>query len=285
MKNFLCALLVILPLSACSSHDVIGMLSAKGPDVNERFESSRKLNESSPIPDVRVGTDEYFMYVVTDIHSRGECPNLVKFVSACLDGPDVEHVVLCLGDLVTGKESYNGVLRDIQPLYDAGWTLFSTPGNHDICFGLWQQYKEFWPRSTYQFRVVTKSAGTDLFIVLDSADGKLGVSQREWLEDVLLKADGESYRNIYVLTHTHFFRKDGSQETTGNYSLEETMDLVSLFSTHGVDCVLSGHDHYYEYTRFRNVDFYTLSALTEKIGRYYLAAFGEKLKLSEICVQ
>jgi len=282
MKKILVILLAALSVCSCDKYNLAGMFVGQGPDVNKRFANSQKLNEESPLPDIVLGSNEYKMFVVTDIHSTGDCPHLVKFVSSCLADTIVEHFVLCLGDVVTGLDTYKAVQRDIQPLVDAGWTFFATPGNHDVNFGQYREYQEMWPRSSYQFRVVTPSAGTDLFIVVDSADGKIGTDQRAWLEESLSKAQNEKYRNRYILTHTHFFKKDNSQSPTGNYALEETMDLTSLFARYGVNYVLCGHDHYYEYTKYRGVDYYVLNALSNTPGSFYRATFGDKLSLEEI---
>ena len=102
--------------------------------------------------------------------------------------------------------------------------------------------------------------------------------------ELFLDAAGR-YRNIYVYTHTNFFNTDNTQITSGNFSLEETHDLMSLFSSYGVSCVLTGHDHYFENCIFREVSYYTLNALCNEPGSYYKAQFGKELQLTELTIE
>lgn len=285
MKKTAVILFALMFFCSCKENDLAGMFVGSGPDVNERFANSRQAAASSPIPDIVLEANEYRVYIMTDAHSTGVCPALDGFVSACLGDTTVEKFAFNLGDLVSGRDCFPSVRKNLQPLFEAGRTLFSTPGNHDLYFSQYGQYRELFPLSTYQFRVVTASEGSDLFIVLDSADGKLGTAQRSWLEDVLADARKCSYRNIYVLTHTHFFRKNNSDPFSGSFALEETMYLTSLFAEYGVSCVLSGHDHHYGHTRYRNVDYYVLSALSDSPGIFYRAVFGKSLGLEEIVLR
>lgn len=257
--------LVILPLlfGSCNSFDALGILKGQSPNVEKRFEVSVKHNEQYPIHDIRTTKDDYQIYVFTDLHARTHSDRLDSLVSIVCSDTVVEKFGLCLGDIVNGKDLYDMVWNAFQPLRDHDYKLMHAIGNHDLYFGGWEDYLRYWPTTVYSFCVSTPSAGTDLYVCLDSGDGTLGRSQRAWLENLLANASQNNFRHIIVFTHTHFFKRDSSQETTGNYSTEESTDLYALFSRYGVDYVFSGHDHYYEKTLYKNVCYYTLNSATE----------------------
>lgn len=252
--------------------------------VNDRFDNSMKLLESNPVADVNVSSDEYITYLVTDIHCDGTNDRLERFVSACVDDTGTDKVVLCLGDFSRSRNYQSNIFSKLQPLSDAGWRFLTAIGNHDIYFGEFDKFSKYWPLSTYTFKVNMPGGKSDLFICLDTAEGSCGTSQRQWLEEQLKAAAGK-YRNIYVYTHTNFFNTDNSQITSGNYSLEETYDLMSLFSSYGVSCVLTGHDHHFEHCVFRGVSYYTFNALSNEIGSYYKIRFGTELQLTELTIE
>lgn len=282
--SFLCSSVCILLLPSCEDADFAGMLSFNGDSVNERFDASEKLFEVHPVADVDVSSDEYAMYLVTDIHCDGTDDRLDRFISSCISDPGAEKAVLCLGDIVNGKDNQSLVYSKIQPLYDAGWRFLNAAGNHDIYFGEFGKFSIYWPLTTYTFKVNTPGGESDLFICLDTAEGSCGTHQRQWLENQLKAAAGK-YRRVYVYTHTNFFNTDNTQITSGNYSLEETYDLMSLFSSYGVSAVLTGHDHHFEYCVFRGVPYYTFNALCNETGSYYKVQFGRELHLTESTIK
>lgn len=279
MRKFLLIVFLVLATS-CNEKDVVGIFFGQSCNVEERFK------ESAPkgfIKEIEASKDDYQVYVVTDLHIGDKTPRLDAFVEAFVSDKEAEPFCLCLGDLVKIKGRMKIAREAFQPIFDAGKQLFISIGNHDISFSQWEEYKGYFNTSVYQFTVLTPSQGKDLFICLDSAEGSLGRNQREWLEDILEDAVKESYRNIIVFTHTHFFKIDSSQEMSGNFNLEETYYLLDLFDRYGVDYVLTGHDHFYEKTVFRNVCYYTLNSLseTEKKGSYYVFTFGRSLSFKE----
>lgn len=265
--------------SSCSKYDFPGMMCSQGPSSNARFESSAAYFASHPIPDIKAGSDEYCAYFLADIHSSGDTPHLTEFVASALADTTAEKIAVCLGDMVVGEGNHKVVNAALEPIRKAGWQFFCTPGNHDLYFGEWSNYAAFWPLTSYYFRVTTPSAGTDLFISMDSANAATGRKQRAWIEDVLSDAQEADYRHIVVFTHTNFFKRDNSQRMSGNFCAEETYDLLSLFSRYGVDVVLTGHDHSYEKTIFRGVTYYSLNALSElnPSGHWYRFRFGKKI--------
>lgn len=282
MKRFLLlALICNFVFTSCEKADFAGMLSFTGAHVNDRFYSSMKLLETNPVADVNVSSDEYKMYLVTDIHCDGTNDRLECFVSACLGDTGTEKVVLCLGDFTNCRDYQSQVYSKFQAFFDNGWRCLIALGNHDIYFNEFDKFSKYWPLTTYTFRVNVPSGESDLFICLDTAEGSCGTPQRLWLENQL-KASAGKYRNIYVYTHTNFFNMDNSQVTSGNFSLEETYDLMSLFSSYGVSSVLTGHDHYFEHCIFRGVSYYSFNAFCNAPGSYYKLTFGKDFQFEEI---
>lgn len=280
----ICALVCLLAFQSCNKLDFAGFIGISNTSVNERFTASMKLLDTAPVPDVNVSSNDYEMILVTDIHCDGKNDKLERFVSACLAETGTEKVVLCLGDIVNGRNYHSEIFSKLQPLSNSGWRFMNALGNHDTYFKEFQKFGKYWPLTTYTFKVNLPSGERDLFICLDSAEGSCGTLQRSWLENQLKIAVGK-YRNIYVYTHTNFFNTDNTQITSGNYSIEETYDLMSLFSSYGVSCVLTGHDHYFEHCRFRGVSYYTFNALCNDVASYYMLTFGKELQYKEIFLE
>lgn len=278
--SFTCLLICLLSFQSCERFDFAGFVGITGPAVDERFDASMKVLETKPATDITVSSDEYKMILVTDIHFDGKNDKLERFVSACIAETETEKIVLCLGDIVNGRGYQSEAFSRLQPLTQAGWQFRNTLGNHDTYFKEIETFRKYWPLTTYTFKVNLPGGQKDLFISLDSADGTCGPSQRLWLENVLKEASG-NYRNICVYTHTNFFNTDNTQITNGNYPLEETCDLMALFSAYGVKCVLTGHNHHFEKCTFRNVDYYSFNALCLDSGSYYRLTFGKELREEE----
>ena len=262
-NNLTATLLLCLCLASCNRLDIKGMFFGSSPAANERFAESRAYNEANGFETVHVRDNEYTVYVATDAHVASTAENIGKFVSGYLSDETAAPFAIFLGDATDDKDSYGKFLRTVAPIGNEGRRLFCIPGNHDIFFGLWKEYIEAQKTASYCFTVVTPSDGTDLFICLDSASGTLGTDQRDWLGEIFSSAKGK-YRRIIVLSHTHFFKRDNSQGHTSNFNQEEGYELEKLFSDNGVSLVLSGHDHSFEETVFKNVRYLTLAAIADK---------------------
>jgi len=270
-------LLLLLCMISCDRLDITGLFIASSPSPNERFAVSDSYNNRNGFKEISVPENEYSFYVSTDAHLVTTADGLTCFVNACLSDGNAAPFALFLGDEMDSRDNHDLFMNVISPLDDAGITLFSTPGNHDLFFNRWEEYIRTWKTSAYLFKVVTPSDGTDLYISLDSASASLGTDQRAWLGNILSGSKGK-YRRIIVFTHTHFFKRDNSQRISGNYNLEEGYDLEKLFSDCGVSLVLTGHDHHYEDTLFKDVRYLTLSSIADKEedACFYLATSGSE---------
>ena len=262
MRKIGAIIFAALCLVSCDKYYFRGMIAPEGETVDERFAQSMESNSASGPVSVRAGSDDYRFYVITDVHLDGSSRHLDSFVSKFLQDGNRAPMLLCLGDLVNGKREFSEFSTHVKPIADAGDRIFCCAGNHDLYWGRWSSFRKEFGSSTYCFDVLTPSSARDLFICLESGGGTLGGDQRAWLEN-LLATRSSSYRNVIVFTHTHFFMRDFSQGHTSNYPVEETYDLADLFSRHGVDLVLTGHDHSREDVIFRGVRYVIVDALED----------------------
>ena len=134
-------------------------------------------------------------------------------------------------------------------------------------------------RNIHLFLTVTTPSARDLYICLDSSDGTLGVKQLAWLRALLAQKQKEGFRHTIVFTHTHMFKRDGSQGHTSNYVLEETYEITSLLSRYGVDWYVSGHDHSREVTEYNGVKYIIVDANNDAEPQpgYMIAVVGRTL--------
>lgn len=286
-KNALSAIfLLALMLSGCvdpdtTSLDIMGMFNGSSPRVDQRFADSQAYNAVAGFPIVKALSDNYRIFVHTDTHVDTSRHNLEFFIHQyrnALDCPLAIH----LGDLIDAQnhwELMQTAYTDIPQNPDkvGGDTLFVMAGNHDIYFKQWEQYKQYCKTSTYYFIVETPSGKRDLFLILDSAEGTLGIDQLAWFKETLNWADTQNFRHKVVCTHTHLFKSDASQGHTSNYELEETYELLSLMKRHGVEMFWCGHDHSREISTIGGVTCIVVDALLDKAhpAGYMIASMGD----------
>ena len=264
MKRHLIPLVLALGLfCSCDRLDLLGFVYTRSETPDQRFTQSMQYNAGQKEAVIDVASDDYRLYTCTDVHVNKTTEGLDRFVSDYLKDDTAAPFAICLGDLIDAQNQYDLFMEHVEPIAKAGKTLFCTAGNHDIYFGQWKEYRSRLNTSTYCFVVNTPSQGKDLYICLDSASGTLGSKQSDWLESTLAQRSSEGFRNIIVFTHTHFFKRDASQGHTSNYTLDETYYICSLFEKYGVKLVLTGHDHSYEDSIYKNARYLIIDALAD----------------------
>lgn len=281
-KNYLYIVATLL-LSACSDEstlDIAGMFSPNGEVVNTRFEQSMAYNQTRGDLSLDMGSDEYTVYVCTDSHiTRKAHRNLDYFINRYKAAASPK-IAIHLGDLIDAQKNLPCV---DSILHFAGQTVADTvlvtPGNHDIYFKQWSEFRDFFKTSCYWFETRNGTKKLDLFICLDSAEGALGTKQTEWLRDLLETKSKENYRRIIVYTHTHLWKLDMSQGHTSNMALEETYELTSLLGQYKIPFVWSGHQHARQSVIFKGVNYLVLNATkdAEKGQSYMTATMGENI--------
>lgn len=257
---------------------MLGMFWTQSETPDQRFVQSMEYNSSRGPVVINVPEDDYCVYLFTDSHVESSTANMDRFLDDYLGDTDSAPFCLFLGDAVDCTDNYGLFYDHISRILDSPRdTIFCTPGNHDIYFDQWQDWADCFKTSSYSFEVSTPG-GKDFFLSFDSSSGKLGSKQLKWVRETLESASKADYRHVTVFTHTHFFKKDASQGHTSNYELEETCELLGLFSRCGVDIVLTGHDHSREYTRFGGVDYYVFDAILDGCDSpsYGLVHYGVK---------
>ena len=218
-----------LAVSACSL-DIFGIF-ATAADVDTRFRESRAAVQPSGLA---IGTNYFSFVVIADTHVYSWANGNFTRLKTKLDTND--RFVLACGDLTQeGGLEYMTAYRGLMD--SLGLPYYSTPGNHDLYFGGWTNFRDILGPSCY-----TLKAGNIRLISFDSASGTLGADQRVWLENVL-----RTYTESVCVVFTHFeFFSPSIFETQQYTDIEEVYYLMDLFSRYGVDYVFMGHSHKYD---------------------------------------
>ena len=278
--------ILFLLLPSCNpNYDLAGFLNSTSPEVSTRFEQSMAYNDSVGVPAVVVPSADYRVYVCTDSHIDSIPTNLTAFVQAAA-ADTLCPLALHLGDLVNAQGHIPYAVSLLTPNHSP-LTTFLALGNHDIYFNQWDEWRSYFGSSVYWFyTMLPDSTILDRFICLDSAEGTIGTAQLQWLRELLTKngsqpstfnAQHSSFRHTIVFTHTHFFRRDHSQQHTSNYAIEETYELTSLLEQGGVDMYWCGHDHSREITDYAGFTSIVVDALED----HYPPAFYMVATLSD----
>ena len=268
--------------------DMVGMFAGTSPTIDERFEESKVYNDQHGFTTLQAPVDDYRVYVCTDTHVTKTQTRWTYFIDTYRKDP-LCPVAVHLGDIIDAQNYFDEMYSAYQavPLNPAKKdTLMAVAGNHDIYFKQWPEYIKYFKTCYYYFVVETPSGKKDLFVVYDSADGTVGSKQLQWLRETLEWADKQDFRHIVACTHTHFFKRDGSQGHTSNYTQEETYALLNLFEKHGVDMVWSGHDHSREITQVKGMTCIVVDSMKDEDKKpfYMLVTMGEKIGYEFISV-
>ena len=267
--------------AACERLDMVGMFAGSSPTIDERWEESMAYNQEAGFDTLYAVAEDYHLYVCTDTHITKKRNRWEHFI-ASYRADKLCPVAVHLGDIIDARTDVAYVEEALAPQMEGANkhdTLMAVCGNHDIYFQLWEKFLRVFKTSTYYFVVQTPSGKQDLFIVYDSADGTVGSKQLQWLENTLKWADTQNFRHVVACTHTHFFKRDGSQGHTSNYTIEETYALLNLFTQHNVKMVWSGHDHSREITQVKGMTCIVVDSMTEhdEHPSYMLVTMGDKI--------
>ena len=267
--------------AACERLDMVGMFAGSSPTIDERWEESMAYNQEAGFDTLYAVAEDYHLYVCTDTHITKKRNRWEHFI-ASYRADKLCPVAVHLGDIIDARTDVAYVEEALAPQMvgtNKHDTLMAVCGNHDIYFQLWEKFLRVFKTSTYYFVVQTPAGKQDLFIVYDSADGTVGSKQLQWLENTLKWADTQNFRHIVACTHTHFFKRDGSQGHTSNYTIEETYALLNLFTQHNVKMVWSGHDHSREITQVKGMTCIVVDSMTEHDEHpyYMLVTMGDKI--------
>ena len=122
--------------------------------------------------------------------------------------------------------------------------VYTTIGNHDIKDGGGLLYEEYFGSSTYSFDL-----GSAHFTVFNTSSSDVSSQEFSWLEQDLTRTEAE-FR--FVFTHIPpFDPRLGEEHSLINATTSS--HLMSLFETHDVDAVFTGHIHMYNETEVNGV--------------------------------
>jgi len=148
------------------------------------------------------------------------------------------NTVVMLGDNVYGGDSEKDFVKKFEvpykPLLDAGVKFHAALGNHDNPNQA--LYKPFNMNGERYYTFKPEKASVRFF-ALDS--NYIDAKQLEWL-DKELAASGSDWKIMFF--HHPLY---SSGETHGSADLQREQ-LEPLFVKHGVNVVLTGHEHFYE---------------------------------------
>jgi 3',5'-cyclic AMP phosphodiesterase CpdA len=200
-------------------------------DVDDRWRDNQTMVTPAPPP---IGGDFSFI-VISDTHVEAgkDTQSVFNAIAAKLIPGDA--FVLVCGDLVQ-----DGARADFQSFQTEsaalGLPIYMVPGNHDLYNNGWPNYRDVIGRSS----MYTFTAGPMLRVIaIDSANGTLGMPQRQWLEGVLA-----ARTEPYCVTFTHMeFLCDTIQEQQQWTDITETYSLMHLLETSGVNYHFQGHTH------------------------------------------
>ena len=166
---------------------------------------------------------------------------------------------LMLGDNLYGGETPADFAekfeRPYKPLLDAGVKFYSALGNHDDPN---QRFYKPFNMNGERFYSFKPSQGSVRFFALDS--NYVDKAQVEWLEKELA-ASGSEWK-ICFFHHPLY----SSGDTHGSDT--KLRDLLEpIFLKHGVDLVLTGHEHFYERIKPQHGINYIIAGSAAKVRR------------------
>lgn len=284
MKRIIYILLlgVMLAFVGCDENSA-ALFRSTAPSVDERFILSMQYNDVNGYVTIQTHDDEYNVYVCTDTHVATVNTKFQAFIQRYREDR-MCPVAICLGDLVEADHSYwwfVDAFKHIKTNPSKPDTMFVTIGNHDVFYNQWHDYTQYWPTSTYYFVVETngKNRAKDLFICLDTAQGTLGKKQLGWLKWILEWGDTQDFRHVFVYSHINIFRRDNTYADISTVSLEETYELMSLFTKYKVKQFWAGHDHSREEFTHGNVKYIIVDSMKEEDEKpaYMILHIGKEI--------
>ena len=169
---------------------------------------------------------------------------------------------LLLGDNLYGSENPRDYVRKFETPYkallDAGVKFYAALGNHDDPNQ--RLYKGFNMNGERYYTFKPSLTGRVRFFALDS--NYMNPEQLQWLEKELA-GSGSDWKIPYFHHPLYASGRHGSDEVL-------RQQLEPLFLKHGVDVVLTGHEHFYERIK------------PQKGIQYFVAGSSAKLRRNDI---
>ena len=167
--------------------------------------------------------------------------------------------VLMLGDNLYGSEDEGDYAskfeRPYKPLLDAGVKFYAALGNHDDPSQAMYKPFNMDGKRFYSFKA---PRGSVRYFVLDST--YMQKEQLDWLEKELASSDSD-----WKIAYFHHPLYSSGEKHGSDDQLRAQIE--PLFIKHGVDLVLTGHEHFYERLKPQNGIHYIISGSSAKLRR------------------
>jgi predicted phosphodiesterase len=193
-------------------------------------------------PEVSLDGEEFAFAAVGDFGTGGSVQSDVAERMCEWHGENTFQLVVTTGDNVypAGQpESFKEILYEpYDCLVDEGVVFRASLGNHDVVTdnGFHVMNEPLLGMNGERNYVVR--IGGVRFVIADSND-----LDTDWLSEEIRSEEGDSW--TVVLFHHPVFSPGTKHGSTGRFA----ESLAPLFTEHGVDLVLNGHDHIYSATR------------------------------------
>lgn len=281
-------LLTLAAFMACDKVSPTGVLVGN-TGVDDRVKMSleyyqKYLNEAMSYYEARDIDDKegYTFLVGSDSHLATDTGRLAEMLQMGLDNSDLlcahlgdicdtkaEYYVLLSQLLDNYNEKYHEKMRKKGGIFEEYADMFDYPfyvavGNHDVTHNGWALFSNIFHSSFFQVIVQVSENVVDRFIFLDSANGTLGSYQIDNIDNnELLNLVGGNTRNIFVFTHSNFFRPTYNQFSS-TYAREELYYLLNKFSQWNAKIVFAGHVHAWDDREVGGVRYLTLESMSER---------------------
>jgi predicted phosphodiesterase len=170
---------------------------------------------------------------------------------------------LMLGDNLYGGEGPNDVVakfeRPYKPLLDAGVKFYAALGNHDDPN---QRFYKPFNMNGERYYSFKPAEGSVRFFALDS--NYMDKAQVAWLEKELAASDSD-----WKICFFHHPLYSSGDKHGADLKLRELLEPI--FVKHGVDLVLTGHEHFYERLKPQQGINYIIAGSAAKLRRGNIA--------------
>jgi 3',5'-cyclic AMP phosphodiesterase CpdA len=226
------------------------------PTIADRMHDNAGL---TPAEAVAVNPDSFRFAMFGDVHVRADGSSLLGWFRQDAVPRNLDFFCV-LGDLTNDATAEEQVFAKAQ-LDSVGLPYYCTLGNHDLYqAGGWEWFKSTFGPSSYT--VVIGNRVKLLF--LDSAEGRLGEQQFDWLETELDRGQG-----LVQIVCTHFAVYAGTAPIMFRLaSTQERARLISLLRRYGVHSMVSGHLHGWRHARIEGTNYFISAMPLEDLMDY-----------------
>jgi len=160
--------------------------------------------------------------------------------------------------VVAGDITQRGLPNEWEE-FDRDCKTLETPvylaiGNHDLFNNGEEQFYNYFGPTHY-----VQQFGDITLVFLDTGNGVIAKEEKEWYVNML-----EQYRGTHIITITHYsLITKYVQHMVALPNPDEFYWLASVNAAYGVEAMISGHLHNNFKERFRDVDYYTITDISD----------------------